>query len=161
MISITLKDGSKKEYKKNISVIDVAKDISEGFARNVIAASFNGIPVEISTKLNNDGSLELYTWEDNEGKKAVWHSSSHVLAQALEELYPGIKLTIGPAIKNGFYYDVDFNNHVLTDKDFELLATGNTVGVFQLESTGMRESLMQMKPNHLEDIIALVALYRP
>ena len=119
MISITLKDGSKKEYKKNISVIDVAKDISEGFARNVIAASFNGIPVEISTKLNNDGSLELYTWEDNEGKKAFWHSSSHVLAQALEELYPGIKLTIGPAIKNGFYYDVDFNNHVLTDKDFD------------------------------------------
>ena len=119
MISIILKDGSKKEYKKNISVIDVAKDISEGFARNVIAASFNGIPVEISTKLNNDGSLELYTWEDNEGKKAFWHSSSHVLAQALEELYPGIKLTIGPAIKNGFYYDVDFNNHVLTDKDFD------------------------------------------
>ena len=119
MISITLKDGSKKEYKKNISVIDVAKDISEGFARNVIAASFNGIPVEISTKLNNDGSLELYTWEDNEGKKAFWHSSSHVLAQALEELYPGIKLTIGPAIKNGFYYDVDNNNHVLTDKDFD------------------------------------------
>ena len=119
MISITLKDGSKKEYKKNISVIDVAIDISEGFARNVIAPSFNRIPVEISTKLNNEGSLELYTWEDNEGKKAFWHSSSHVLAQALEELYPGIKLTIGPAIKNGFYYDVDFNNHVLTDKDFD------------------------------------------
>ena len=119
MISITLKDGSKKEYSKNISVIDVAKDISEGFARNVIAASFNGIPVEISTKLNNDGSLELYTWEDNDGKKAFWHSSSHVLAQALEELYPGIKLTIGPAIKNGFYYDVDFNNHTISDKDFD------------------------------------------
>ena len=119
MISITLKDGSKKEYNKNISVIDVAKDISEGFARNVIAASFNGIPVEISTKLNNDGSLELYTWEDNDGKKAFWHSSSHVLAQALEELYPGIKLTIGPAIKNGFYYDVDFNNHTISDKDFD------------------------------------------
>lgn len=119
MISITLKDGSKKEYSKNISVIDVAKDISEGFARNVIAASFNGIPVEISTKLNNNGSLELYTWEDNDGKKAFWHSSSHVLAQALEELYPGIKLTIGPAIKNGFYYDVDFNKYTISDKDFD------------------------------------------
>ena len=119
MISITLKDGSKKEYSKNISVIDVAKDISEGFARNVIAASFNGIPVEISTKLNNDGSLELYTWEDNDGKKAFWHSSSHVLAQALEELYPGIKLTIGPAIKNGFYYDVDLNKYTISDKDFD------------------------------------------
>ena len=119
MISITLKDGSKKEYSKNISVIDVAKDISEGFARNVIAASFNGIPVEISTKLNNNGSLELYTWEDNDGKKAFWHSSSHVLAQELEELYPGIKLTIGPAIKNGFYYDVDFNKYTISDKDFD------------------------------------------
>ena len=119
MITITLKDGSKKSYKKNIAVIDVAKDISEGFARNVISASFNGTTIETSTHLNKNGSLELYTWDDNEGKKAFWHSSSHILAQALEELYPGIKLTIGPAIKNGFYYDVDFNNHVLTDKDFD------------------------------------------
>ena len=119
MITITLKDGSKKSYKKNIAVIDVAKDISEGFARNVISASFNGETVEVSTNLNENGVLELYTWNDNEGKKAFWHSSSHVLAQALEELYPGIKLTIGPAIKNGFYYDVDFNNHIITDKDFD------------------------------------------
>jgi len=119
MITITLKDGSKKSYKKNIAVIDVAKDISEGFARNVISASFNGKTVEVSTNLNENGVLELYTWDDNEGKKAFWHSSSHVLAQALEELYPDIKLTIGPAIKNGFYYDVDFNNHVITDKDFD------------------------------------------
>mgnify|MGYP001215659054 FL=1 len=119
MITITLKDGSKKSYKKNIAVIDVAKDISEGFARNVISASFNGKTVEVSTNLNENGVLELYTWDDNEGKKAFWHSSSHVLAQALEELYPGVKLTIGPAIKNGFYYDVDFNDHIITDKDFD------------------------------------------
>ena len=119
MITITLKDGSKKKYEKNITVIDVAKDISEGFARNVISASFNGTTIEVSTNLNENGVLELYSWDDNEGKKAFWHSSSHVLAQALEELYPGIKLTIGPAIKNGFYYDVDFNNHVITDKDFD------------------------------------------
>ena len=119
MITITLKDGSKKKYEKNITVIDVAKDISEGFARNVISASFNGTTVETSTHLNKSGSLELYTWDDNEGKKAFWHSSSHVLAQALEELYPGIKLTIGPAIKNGFYYDVDLNDYVISDKDFD------------------------------------------
>ena len=119
MITITLKDGSKKSYKKNIAVIDVAKDISEGFARNVISASFNGKTVEVSTNLNENGVLELYTWDDNEGKKAFWHSSSHVLAQALEELYPGVKLTIGPAIKNGFYYYVDFNDHLITDKDFD------------------------------------------
>ena len=118
MITITLKDGSKKKYEKSITVIDVAKDISEGFARNVLSASFNGKTVEVSTYLNESGSLELYSWNDNEGKKAFWHSSSHVLAQALEELYPEIKLTIGPAIKNGFYYDVDFSNHVMTDKDF-------------------------------------------
>ena len=119
MITITLKDGSKKKYEKNITAIDVAKDISEGFARNVISASFNGTTVETSTHLNKSGSLELYTWDDNEGKKAFWHSSSHVLAQALEELYPGIKLTIGPAIKNGFYYDVDLNDYVISDKDFD------------------------------------------
>ncbi len=119
MITITLKDGSKKKYEKNITVIDVAKDISEGFARNVISASFNGTTVETSTHLNKNGSLELYTWDDNEGKKAFWHSSSHILAQALEELYPGIKLTIGPAIKNGFYYDVDLNDYVISDKDFD------------------------------------------
>ena len=119
MITITLKDGSKKKYEKNITVIDVAKDISEGFARNVISASFNGTTVETSTHLNKNGSLELYTWDDNEGKKAFWHSSSHVLAQALEELYPGIKLTIGPPIKNGFYYDVDLNDYVISDKDFD------------------------------------------
>jgi len=119
MITITLKDGSKKKYKKNISIIDIAKDISEGFARNVISASFNGETVEVSTCLNKNGSLELYSWDDVEGKKAFWHSSSHVLAQALEELYPGIKLTIGPAIKNGFYYDVDLNDYVISDKDFD------------------------------------------
>jgi len=119
MITITLKDGSKKSYKKNIAVIDIAKNISEGFARNIISASFNGKTVEVSTNLNENGVLELYTWDDNEGKKAFWHSSSHVLAQALEELYPGVKLTIGPAIKNGFYYDVDFNDHLITDKDFD------------------------------------------
>ncbi len=86
MITITLKDGSKKKYDKNITVIDVAKDISEGFARNVISASFNGTAIETSTHLNKNGSLEFYTWDDNEGKKAFWHSSSHLLAQALEEL---------------------------------------------------------------------------
>ncbi|MCQ8115621.1 threonine--tRNA ligase, partial [Vibrio parahaemolyticus] len=74
--------------------------------------------VETTTPLTEDGSLTLYTWNDTEGKKAFWHSSSHILAQALEELYPGIKLTIGPAIENGFYYDVDFGEHSVSEKDF-------------------------------------------
>ena len=96
----------------------VASDISEGLARNVISATFNGQTVETVTPLEEDGKLVLHTWQDDEGKKAFWHSSSHVVAQALQELYPGIKLTIGPPIENGFYYDVDFGEQVISDKDF-------------------------------------------
>ncbi len=101
--------------------MDVAKSISEGFARNVISASFNGTTIETVTPLTTNGSLILYTWSNDEGKKAFWHSSAHVLAQALEELYPGIKLTIGPAIENGFYYDVDFGDHSVSEKDFKTI----------------------------------------
>lgn len=118
MIKITLPDGSVKEYKKGITPAEVAQSISEGLARNVISASYNGKTIETVTPLTTDGSLVLYTWDSLEGKKAFWHSSAHILAQALEELYPNIKLTIGPAIANGFYYDVDFNGNTITDKDF-------------------------------------------
>ena len=98
--------------------MDVAKSISEGLARNVISAKFNENTIESTTPLNTDGTLILYTWNNDEGKKAFWHSSSHIVAQALEELYPGAKLTIGPAIENGFYYDVDFGKHTVSEKDF-------------------------------------------
>jgi threonyl-tRNA synthetase len=118
MIKISLPDGSIKEQPSGVTPMDVAKSISEGLARNVISASYNGETVESTTPLTTDGSLVLYTWRDDAGKKAFWHSSSHILAQALEELYPGCKLTIGPAIENGFYYDVDFGEHTLTEKDF-------------------------------------------
>ena len=119
MIHITLPDGSIRSFEENLTVLDVAKDISEGFARNVISAKFNDTTVETSTMLTTDGNLTLYTWKDDAGKKAFWHSSSHVLAQALEELFPGIKLSIGPAIDNGFYYDVDLGDAVISDKDFK------------------------------------------
>ena len=118
MIKITLPDGSVKEYQSGITPAQVAQSISEGLARNVLSASFNGTTVESVTPLTTDGSLTLYTWDNPEGKKAFWHSSAHILAQALEELYPGIKLTIGPAIANGFYYDVDFNGKPISEKDF-------------------------------------------
>ena len=108
MIKITLPDGSIRKYDAPLTVLDVAKDISEGLARNVISASFNAQTVEVSTLLESDGKLILYTWNDAEGKKAFWHSSAHIMAQALQDIYPGVKLTIGPAIENGFYYDVDF-----------------------------------------------------
>ncbi|UGU15064.1 threonine--tRNA ligase [Sinomicrobium kalidii] len=118
MIEITLPDGSVKEFPENSTPMDVAKSISEGLARNVISASFNGTTVETATPLTTDGNLVLYTWKDDAGKKAFWHSSAHVLAQALEELYPGIKLTIGPAIDHGFYYDVDPGDRSISEKDF-------------------------------------------
>ena len=121
MINITLPDGSVRTFEQSLTVLEVAKDISEGFARNVISARFNDITVETSTLINCDGSLTLYTWKDSQGKKAFWHSSSHVLAQALEELYPGVKLSIGPAIENGFYYDVDLDGQVISEKDFKTI----------------------------------------
>ncbi|HIE45959.1 MAG TPA: TGS domain-containing protein, partial [Flavobacteriaceae bacterium] len=103
MIKITLPDGSIKEMEMNSTPMDVAKNISEGFARNVISASFNNETVETTTPLTTDGSLLLYTWRDDNGKKAFWHSSAHVLAQSILHFYPNAKLTIGPAIDNGFY----------------------------------------------------------
>ncbi len=118
MIKITLPDGTIKEFAKASTPMDVANSISAGLARNVISAKFNNTIVESVTPLNEDGTLTLYTWNDAAGKKAFWHSTSHIVAQALEELYPGIKLTIGPAIDNGFYYDVDFGEHTLSEKDF-------------------------------------------
>ena len=121
MINITLPDGSVRSFEQSLTVLDVAKDISEGFARNVISAKFNDTTVETSTLLTSDGSLTLYTWKDALGKKAFWHSSSHVLAQALEELYPGVKLSIGPAIENGFYYDVDLGDQVISENDFKTI----------------------------------------
>ncbi len=121
MIKITLPDGSVKEFEKEITPMDVAKSISEGLARNVISAAFNGTTIETSTQLATDGSLVLFTWNDKDGKKAFWHSTSHVMAQVLEELFPGIKLTLGPAIENGFYYDVDFGDQKITDSDFKAI----------------------------------------
>ena len=122
MINITLPDGSVRSYYKDVTPYNVAKDISEGFARNVISAKFNDTIVEITTPLSEDGNLVLYTWREDEGKKAFWHSSAHILAQALEELYPRIKLWVGPAIENGFYYDVDLGNETISEKDFNTIA---------------------------------------
>ncbi|MGN7516137.1 MAG: threonine--tRNA ligase [Allomuricauda sp.] len=118
MIDITLPDGAVKKVPEGTTPMEVAKSISEGLARNVISAKFNDTTVETVTPLKESGTLTLYTWKDDEGKKAFWHSTSHVVAQALEELYPGIKLTIGPAIENGFYYDVDFGDQSISEKDF-------------------------------------------
>ncbi len=121
MIAITLPDGTVKQFKAGITPMDVAKSISEGFARNVISAAFNDVIIESNTHLKDDGKLVLYTWKDEKGKQAFWHSSAHIMAQALEALFPGIKLTIGPAIENGFYYDVDLGTHTILEKDLKAI----------------------------------------
>jgi threonyl-tRNA synthetase len=155
MIHITLPDGSVKSFEANVTPMDVAKSISEGFARNVISASFNGTKVETVTPLTADGSLVLYTWNDDDGKMAFWHSSAHVLAQAIEELYPGVKLTIGPAIENGFYYDVDFGEHVLSEKDFKsiedkMLEIARGKHEFKMRSATKAEALALYKDNEFK-----------
>jgi threonyl-tRNA synthetase len=119
MIKITLPDGSVKEFASGVTPFDVAKSISEGLARNIISANFNGTTIETTPPRTTDGRKVLYSWNDDEGKKACGHSTSHVMAQALQDLYPGIKLTIGPAIASGFYYDVDFMDYKVTDADFK------------------------------------------
>lgn len=121
MIAITLPDGSVRQYDHPLTVMDVAKDISEGLARNVLSAQFNGNTVESATLLETDGQLRLFTWNDDEGKTAFWHSSAHVLAQSILACYPEAKLTIGPAIENGFYYDVDFGDQSFSEKDLVTL----------------------------------------
>ena len=118
MISIIFPDSSVKKFDKGTKVIDVAKSISEGLARKVISASFNKEVYEIESELHSDGSIKFYTWEDDEGKQAFWHSSAHILAQTIKFFYPKCKLTIGPSIENGFYYDVDFDGDTISEKDF-------------------------------------------
>ena len=120
MIKLTLKDGSVKEIEKGKSVYDVAKEISEGLARNATCASVDGKVVDLRYTLENDCKLEIHTFEsDIEGKKAYWHTTSHIMAQAVKRIYGNsIKLTIGPAIDNGFYYDFDVKENISSD-DFE------------------------------------------
>ena len=118
-IKITLPDASNREVPQGTSALDVAKGISEGLARVVVSAKVNGEVWDLNRPIMEDATLSLLKFDDIDGKKTFWHSSSHLLAEALEALYPGIKLGIGPAIDNGFYYDVDFGEHPFSSNDFE------------------------------------------
>lgn len=118
MINITLPDGSIKQYENPTTAMEVARSISEGLARNVLCATVNGEVEELNRTINNDCTLKLHTWNDTEGKHTFWHTSAHLLASAVLELYPNAKFGIGPAIENGFYYDIDFGEQVLSSEDF-------------------------------------------
>ncbi|MBX9852445.1 MAG: threonine--tRNA ligase [Cytophagaceae bacterium] len=118
MIKITLPDGTVKEFPKGVTSHAIAMSISEGLARNVLAAKVNNEIVDSSRPIDQDSNVTLLTWNDKEGKSTFWHSSAHLMAEALEALYPGVKFGIGPAIENGFYYDVDFGDKEFSSDDF-------------------------------------------
>jgi len=146
MIKITLPDGSIKEFESGVTPMDVALSISHGLARNVISAGFNNSKVEAKTPLTQDGSLVLYTFSNTEGKEAFWHSTSHIMAQAITELFPGAHLTIGPAIENGFYYDIDFNEQSFTEADVpkveaRMLEIARGKHTFNMRSSTKQEAL--------------------
>ena len=121
MIEIQFPDQSVRAFKKGVTPLEIAQSISEGLARNVLSVKVNGNLLEARTPITEDGIINLFTWNDKEGKAAFWHSSAHILAQSLISLYPQAKLTIGPAIENGFYYDVDFGEASFSEKDLPAL----------------------------------------
>ena len=117
MINITFPDGSVREYDPGITPIEIAKNISHGLAKKVLVAEINNELHELSTPITKDSSLKLLTWDDKNGKSAFWHSSAHILAEAIQAMYPDAKFTIGPSVENGFYYDIDFGEHSFTSDD--------------------------------------------
>ena len=117
MINITLLDNTVKQFPEGITSMEIAKSISEGLARNVLSAKVNGEVWDADRPINNDARLSLLTWNDPEGKATMWHSSAHLMAEAIEQLYPGVKFGIGPDIENGFYYDMDFGDREISAED--------------------------------------------
>ena len=117
MINITFPDQSVRQYESGVTPLDIAKSLSEGLARNVLAASVNGQKWDAMRPINEDATIQLFTWDNPEGKAAMWHSSAHLMAAAIEALYPGVKFGIGPSVDNGFYYDIDTGDMTLTEAD--------------------------------------------
>ena len=117
MINITFPDQSVRQYESGVTPLDIAQSLSEGLARNVLAANVNGMKWDAMRPINEDATIQLFTWNDPEGKAAMWHSSAHLMAAAIEALYPGVKFGIGPSIDNGFYYDIDTGDMTLTEAD--------------------------------------------
>ena len=119
MINITLPDNSVRQYEKGVTALEIARSISEGLARNVLAAKVDNEVWDANRPINQDARVKLLTWNDKEGKGAMWHSSAHLMAEAVEQLFPGVKFGIGPDIENGFYYDIDFGEYSVSDADFK------------------------------------------
>src|SRR6478609_3813499 len=121
MINISFPDGAVREYESGVTALDVAKSISEGLARKVLAASVNGQVWDATRPITADASLKLLTWNDAEGQNTFWHSSAHLMAEAVESLFPGVKFWVGPALDKGFYYDMDLGDRKMTEEDLLVL----------------------------------------
>ncbi|RYY52066.1 MAG: TGS domain-containing protein, partial [Chitinophagaceae bacterium] len=121
MINITLPDGAVIQYEPGVTSLDIAKSISEGLARKVLAASVNGEVWDASRPITTDSTVKLLTWTDAEGKSTFWHSSAHLLAEAVEATFPGVKFWVGPPVENGFYYDMDLGDRKVTEEDLQVL----------------------------------------
>jgi threonyl-tRNA synthetase len=152
MITVTFPDGNQRTYDKGTTAMDVAMSISHGLARNILSGTYDGQTIELNDPLTTDGMLQFFTWNDDGGKKAFWHSSAHVLAQAILHFYPEAKLTIGPAIEKGFYYDVDFGDEMISEKDFEkiekqMLEFARQKFEFKLRAVTKAEALEAYKDN--------------
>lgn len=162
MIEITLPDGAKKSYESGVTPFEVAQSISEGLARAVLSASVNGKTVESTTPITEDADLVLYTWNNKEGKTAFWHSSAHVLAQTLQHFYPSVKLTIGPAIENGFYYDVDLGGEMISEHDFgkiekQFLEFAREKAEFTMKSVSKADALKKYEDEGNEFKVELIS----
>jgi len=154
-IKITLPDGAVKNYPKGISAMDVALSISEGLARNVLAAEVNGEVWDANRAITADASLKLLTWRDEEGKSTFWHSSAHLMAEALEGMYPGIKFGIGPPIEHGYYYDVDFGDqefdtHHLEKIEQKILELARQKNTFERQDVSKPDAIAYFKDKNDE-----------
>ena len=152
MITVTFPDGNQRAYEPGTTAMDVAKSISHGLARNILSGSYDGQTIELNDALTHDGTLQFFTWNDSKGKEAFWHSSAHVLAQAILHFYPDAKLTIGPAIEKGFYYDVDFGEQSIGEGDFakieqQMLEFARAKSEFKLRSVTKAEALKAYRDN--------------
>ena len=152
MITVTFPDGNQRAYEPGTTAMDVAKSISHGLARNILSGSYDGQTIELNDALTHDGTLQFFTWNDSKGKEAFWHSSAHVLAQAILHFYPDAKLTIGPAIEKGFYYDVDFGKQSIGEGDFakieqQMLEFARAKSEFKLRAVTKAEALKAYSDN--------------
>ena len=149
-MKITFPDKKTREYPEGTTALDIAKSISEGLARNVLSAKINGEVWDATRPINKDATIELLTWDAAEGKSTMWHSSAHLMAEALEFLYPGIKFGIGPPVDHGFYYDVDLGSRTISSEDFKKIEDK----MLELAKQGNRYVRKEVAKKDANDIIA-------